>query len=112
MPRAPRIIRELVNSMTTITVKFFAALREISGKKEVKLRLKKEEGTVQGVLDELSNRYGENFKEYVFDPRNPGSLRSQISIMVNGQSIRDLEDLKTRIKDGDVIAMLPPVSGG
>jgi len=98
--------------MATITIKFFAALREITGKREEKLQLRKKEGTVLEVLDKLSDEYGRNFKEYVFDTSNDKSLRSQVSVMVNGQSIRNLENLKTRIKDGDTIAILPPISGG
>nr|MDO8132903.1 ubiquitin-like small modifier protein 1 [Candidatus Njordarchaeum guaymaensis] len=98
--------------MAVITVKFFAALREITGKREVRLQLGKKEETVLEVLDKLSNEYGKNFKEYVFDTQNHRSLRSQVSIMVNGQSIRNFEDLKTLIKDGDTIAILPPISGG
>jgi MoaD family protein len=98
--------------MVAITVKFFAALRDITGQKEVKLQLRKNEGTVLVVLEKLSKEYGKNFREYVFDTENHRSLRSQVSVMLNGQSIRNLENLKTRIRDGDTIAILPPISGG
>jgi molybdopterin synthase sulfur carrier subunit len=102
----------MVCLMAAITVKFFAALRDITGKREVKLQLRKNEETMLEILDKLSNKYGKNFKEFVFDSENHRSLRSQVSVMVNGQNIRNLEKLRTRIKDGDTIAILPPISGG
>jgi molybdopterin synthase sulfur carrier subunit len=101
-----------VNVLTTVTIKFFAALREITGKREQKMDLRDKEPTIVEVLNELSEEYGKDFKEYVFEPSKRKSLRQQISVMINGQSIRNLENLRTRIKDGDTIAILPPISGG
>jgi molybdopterin synthase sulfur carrier subunit len=101
-----------VNAMTMVTIKFFAALREITGKREQKIDLRDKETTIVEVLNKLSEEYGKDFKEYVFEPSKRKSLRQQISIMINGQSIRNLENLRTRIKDGDTIAILPPISGG
>jgi MoaD family protein len=98
--------------MPVITIKFFAAIREITGKKEVSLQLGESEETVRDVLDKLSKEYGKEFKQYVFSAEGHKSLRPQVSVMVNGQSIRNLENLKTRIRDGDTIAILPPISGG
>lgn len=98
--------------MTMVTIKFFAALREITGKREQKIDLRDKETTIVEVLNKLSEEYGKDFKEYVFEPSKRKSLRQQISIMINGQSIRNLENLRTRIKDGDTIAILPPISGG
>ena len=101
-----------MNAMTMVTIKFFAALREITGKREQKMDLRDKETTIVEVLNKLSEEYGKDFKEYVFEPSKRKSLRQQISIMINGQSIRNLENLRTRIKDGDTIAILPPISGG
>jgi len=95
-----------------VTIKFFANFREITGKREQKMDLNEKETTVMDVLKQLSDEYGDAFKDYIFDPSKPRSLKPQISVMVNGLSIRNLEKLRTRIKDGDTIAILPPVSGG
>jgi len=98
--------------MSTVTIKFFANFRELTGKREQKMEIEKKETTIMDVLKQLSNEYGSAFNDYIFDASKPRSLKPQISVMVNGLSIRNLEKLKTRIKDGDTIAILPPVSGG
>jgi MoaD family protein len=101
-----------VNTMTMVTIKFFAALREITGKREQKMDLRNKKPTIVGVLNQLSEEYGKDFKDYIFEHSKRRSLRQEISVMVNGQSVRNLENLGTRIKDGDTIAILPPISGG
>jgi MoaD family protein len=98
--------------MATVTIKFFATFRELTGKREERMDLNQKETTVLDVLNQLSDEYGKNFKDYVFDASKRKSLKSQISVLVNGESIRNLEKLRTRIKDGDTIAILPPISGG
>lgn len=101
-----------MNTMTTVTIKFFATFREITGKREQNMELHEKETTILDVLNQLSDEYGRDFKEYIFEPSARKSLRPQISVIVNGQSVRNLEKLRTRIKDGDTIAILPPISGG
>jgi MoaD family protein len=98
--------------MKTVTIKFFATFREITGKREEKMEIDQKETTILDILDRLSNEYGKSFKDFVFESSKRKSLRSQISVMVDGQSIMNLEKLRTRIKDGDTIAILPPISGG
>jgi len=98
--------------MTTVTIKFFATFRELTGKREEKMQIDQERTTIAYILDKLSDEYGKNFKDYVFEPSKRKSLKSQISIMVNGTSIRNLERLKTNVNDGDTVAILPPISGG
>jgi len=70
-----------------------------------------EEATVEKVLKRLSEIYGKDFVEYVFE-RETGEIQSFLLLLVNGRSITTLEGLKTRIVDGDVLAILPPVGGG
>jgi MoaD family protein len=98
--------------MSTVTIKYFANFRELTGKREQKMEIEKKETTIMDVLKQLSDEYGSAFKDYIFDPSKPRSLKPQISVMINGLSIRNLEKLKTKVKDGDTIAILPPVSGG
>ena len=41
-----------------------------------------------------------------------GAVRRHLNIFVNADNVRDLDGLKTRLKDGDVITIVPAVSGG
>lgn len=93
-------------------MRFFASLRELIGKKVEYIEFQDvEEATVEKVLKRLSEIYGKDFVEYVFE-RETGEIQSFLLLLVNGRSITTLEGLKTRIVDGDVLAILPPVGGG
>ena len=66
--------------------------------------------TVIEVINELSKKYGEWFKNKVID--NDGKLNPIINVYVNDEKIKFLEDLQTKLKDKDEILFLQAVSGG
>ncbi|GAJ22964.1 unnamed protein product, partial [marine sediment metagenome] len=39
-------------------------------------------------------------------------LRKTVNILVNGRGLDLLQKLDTPLKDGDVVAIFPPVAGG
>lgn len=92
-----------------VEVRFFTSLREITGEKVEKIQLN---GiiTVEELLSKLSKKYGGEFKEYLYNEE--GNLHGYLSILVNGKSTKILQGLDTKLKEGDVIAILPPVGGG
>lgn len=92
-----------------VTVKFFTTLREVVGRKEEKLELP-HTATVDALLHVLSKEYGKEFNNYIYDEL--GNVRRYLQFMVNGQSITTLQGFKTKLKEGDQIAILPPVGGG
>ena len=93
-------------------MRFFAALRELVGKKVETLEFPNgEEVTVERVLKSLVELYGKDFIEYVFD-RETGDIQGYLTLLVNGRSVTTLDGLRTRLTDGDVLAILPPVGGG
>jgi MoaD family protein len=94
-----------------VSVRFFTSLRELLGKKEETLEFPEgEKVTVDTVLGKLK-RYGKPFVEYVYDSQT-GEMKGFLQILVNGKSASTLNGMKTKLADGDVLAILPPVGGG
>lgn len=91
-----------------VTVKFFAGFREAAGKEQEKLE---SVADVSSLLDELVRKFGEKMLVQLYEP-GTRKLRGIVHILVNGRSIDLIEGLKTPLKDGDVIAIFPPVAGG
>lgn len=95
-----------------ISVRFFTVLREITGKREDILELPDENKvTIEMVINELIKRYGDKFREYLYDDKT-GNVKDFLQFLVNGRSASTLYGLKTTLKDGDILAIIPPVGGG
>jgi len=92
-----------------VEVKFFTSLREITGKKVDEIQLQNVI-TVEEMLTLLYEKYGEKFREYVYDKK--GKVHGFLSFLVNGRNINVLQGFDTELKQGDVIAVVPPVGGG
>jgi molybdopterin synthase sulfur carrier subunit len=95
-----------------VKVRFFTNLREIVDKREEILTFA---GggmvTVDLVLKTLSKKYGAPFTEYVYDAKT-GQPKNFLQFLINGTSTSTLNGQETELKEGDVLAILPPVGGG
>jgi sulfur-carrier protein len=80
--------------MARVTVRLFAALRELAGA----ARVEAEGATVGEIVEALSGRYGERF----------ATIAGVGSAVVDGERA----DPATQLADGQEVALLPPVSGG
>ncbi len=79
-----------------VTVRFFATYREISGSKELKVRVP-EGSSVQVLLDSI----------YAKLPRLKG-FEDTMLLAVN----HEFAELTATLREGDEVALMPPVSGG
>lgn len=93
-----------------VTVKFFTILRENLGKKEDVVELA-DDSTMEDLLRELSEKHGDKFVHYVYDGKTK-SPKAYLQFLVDSTSIGALQGLKTKLKDGNVVAIIPPVGGG
>jgi MoaD family protein len=92
-----------------VSIRFFAALREIVGKKEETLDFPEDRNVDVGkVLKQLAKLHGQDFTEYVYDAQT-GAVHGYLQILVNEKIAKELT---INLKDGDVLAIIPPVGGG
>ena len=92
-----------------VEVKFFTSLRDITGKKADEMQLQSVI-TVEELLTLLSEKYGKKFTEYIYNKK--GKVQDFLSFLVNGKNINVLQGFDTELKQGDTIAIIPPVGGG
>ena len=92
-----------------VEVRFFTSLREITGHKVNKILLQNS-STVEELLTRLSEKHGKNFREYIYNKK--GEVQGFLSFLVNGKNINIMQGFDTKLKENDVVAILPPVGGG
>jgi len=70
-----------------------------------------QEPTVEALIDTMVREYGEDFRRTLIDC-STGKVSSSVVMALNGVDVEALKSVKTTLKDGDTVAIFPPVSGG
>ena len=91
--------------MVSVTISFLSSLQNITKEKGLNLALTGEEISIISVLTHLQEKFGREFEERIY---SGGKLNNYIIIMVNGKDVRSLDDLETKINDGDEIIVPNP----
>jgi molybdopterin synthase sulfur carrier subunit len=91
---------------TAITILIPGALRQYcEGATELSLSAT----SVRDSLEQLGRRYPGLYRNICDET---GAVRRHVNLFVNTSHIRDRQGLDTTLVDGDVIAVIPAVSGG
>ena len=91
---------------TTIAIRVPAVLRDYcNGAKELHLTA----SSVRAALDELERRHPSLYRNVCDET---GAVRRHVNVFVNTSHVRDREGLDTALVAGDVVTILPAVSGG
>jgi molybdopterin synthase sulfur carrier subunit len=90
-----------------VKVEFYASMREVFQEKEREIRLGGV-SNIREILYLLCNTYQRRQK--ILD--HSGQLRPDINVLKNGRNIKFLDGIETEVKEGDVIAISPPIIGG
>ena len=91
--------------MATVKVRLFHELRSAAGEGEITM----EANNVGEVLTVLGERYGKTPRNVLFD--GEGHLREYAFVYINNVLQKPV-DMSVPLKDGNVILVIPPVSGG
>ena len=87
-----------------VKVKVTSVLQKVTGAKVVE----GDGGTVAELLSNLDTTYP-GFEQQIMQE---GHLHRFVNIYLNDEDIRYLDQLDTRVKDGDTISILPALAGG
>ena len=90
----------------TVTIEVPAALRIYC---DGALELSLQAGTVRAALEELERRHPMLYRNVCDES---GSVRRHINLFVNTSHVRDRNGLDTPLQAGDVVTILPAISGG
>jgi len=96
--------------MIDVTVKFYGILRT-NVVKEANRQFTLDHCTVEDLINELIQHYGEELKAKLVDPET-NQLTNRLILFVNGTNVKALQGPKTELKEGDLIAIFPPSGGG
>ncbi len=88
-----------------ITVHLPHALRGCAGTSELSVSA----ADLRGLLEELERRYPALHRSLCDET---GKVRRHVNLFVNTENIRDCQGLDTPVTAGDVVTILPAVSGG
>jgi len=94
-----------------ILVKGHFNLKKAMGDKTA-IEVEKESASIKDILDYLSDRFGKDLTELIFDP-DTEEFAGHIILLVNGLNYLSMPNLlDTKLNDGDEIALFPPIAGG
>jgi MoaD family protein len=94
-----------MNRSKTITVHVPQPLRACVGASELTLAA----ATVRALLDQMGQRYPALHRNVCDET---GAVRQHVNVFVNTEHMRDCDGLDTALMPGDVVTILPAVSGG
>ncbi len=100
----------MVVVLMKVFILLFTTLREIAGQKKVMLEYNSSTIGLKDVLEDLVERFGQEFRDYLF--KDMHRVQEHLQLLVNGKSVDMMDELNTILKDNDEVAIEPPVGGG
>lgn len=94
-----------------VKVEFLGHVKNLIGsnrEEEVEIN---EDASIVDLLLMLSEKYGEPFKKAIYE-KSGADVKPNYIITVNGYLLNQLKGIRTKLKNGDYVTILPIVSGG
>ena len=92
-----------------VAIRMFGALKVEIGSRQIDLELGLTRATVGDLPAILGARYGEQVSKLLHGKEDSFDC---LRVLINGQDHMVLQGLETELKEGDIITLLPPLSGG
>lgn len=94
-----------------VKVEYLGHIKNILGNRREEEVEIKEDSSVADLLITLSSRYGEPFKKAIYETGGT-DVKPNFMATVNGYLLNQLDGVKTKLKQGDNVILMPVVSGG
>jgi len=94
-----------------VKVDYLGSVKQALDLKQAEQVELKDDALVCDLLYFLAEKHGAPFKTSVYDPRD-SDLKPYYILSVNGLLINQLNNMETKLKDGDRLIFMPVVSGG
>ena len=88
-----------------IKVRFYTTLRELAGNREEELTIK-EDLTLADVIEVIASKY-ETARKYLYQKGEVRKTDPSIYFLINGRDSRSLFGLHTKLKNNDVLEIIP-----
>lgn len=95
-----------MNPVPTVTMHVYGQLRTYcAGASQLSVSAR----TVRAALEDLERSQSALYRNLCDET---GTVRRHLNVFVNSDNVRDLDGMNTRLTPGDVVTILPAVSGG
>ena len=98
-------------SLLKVTVDYLGSIKKTLGLKNTEKVELEDDSLVRDLLCILAERHGDSFRKAVYEPKDI-DIKSHHILTVNGLLLNQLEGVKTKLKDGDHVVLMPVVTGG
>lgn len=92
--------------MASVRVLTFSNIKHIIGKKLFSM----EANSIENLLEQLIDQYGILLKQELYDEE--GKFRKIYRVLVNGRNIHILNGFQTKLKEEDMVVIMPAIAGG
>lgn len=98
--------------MISLQLNYEPPFNELTRKLREKIQFEENNITLYKLLERLTEKYGEEFRDLIWDKKKKDELSSFLSIIINGNNYRDEKFLDKKLEDGDDISFLYIYFGG
>ena len=98
-------------STLKVTVEYMGYIKQTLKAEQAEPVTLSANSTVGDLLILLAEKHGDPFKKAIFDPKET-EMKPHHILAVNGILTNQLGDLKAKLNDGDLVVIMPVVTGG